>query len=169
MVLPRFVTAALRGQPIEVHGDGRQSRCFCDVRDSAAALPGMLGTPACHGRVFNLGDDQPIQIIALAELVRDTLKSTSPIVLVPYAQAFGANFDDLRDRRPDLTRVRQTIGFKASIPLEQTIRDLAREISRRSGAPADSVSPSNHHHPLPNDAYRGGTTGTRRQPEARAT
>ncbi len=127
MVLPRFVSAALAGRPIEVHGDGGQSRCFCDVRDSVHALPTMLANPACHGRVFNLGDDQPIQIRALAELVRTTVAgaTNTPIVLVPYQDAFGKNFDDLRDRRPDLTRIRQAIGFQARIPLVQTIRDLA--------------------------------------------
>lgn len=129
MVLPRFVAAALRGEPLEVHGDGRQSRCFCDVRDTAPALPKMLESPACHGRVLNLGHDQSIRILELAELVKRTLSSDSPIKLVPYVDAFGKNFDDLRDRRPDLTRIRQAIGFQARIPLEQTIRDLAAQIS----------------------------------------
>jgi UDP-glucose 4-epimerase len=130
MVLPRFVSAAMHGQPLEVHGDGKQSRCFCDVRDSVLALPKMLADPACHGRVFNLGDDKSIQIRELAELVRTTLNSDSPIVYVPYQDAFGKNFDDLRDRRPDLTRIRQAIGFEAKIPLAQTIRDLAAEMKR---------------------------------------
>lgn len=135
MVLPRFVSAAIAGQPLEVHGDGGQSRCFCDVRDSVPALPKMLGSPACYGRVLNLGDDQPIRILDLAELVKSTLRSDSPIRLIPYADAFGKDFDDLRDRRPDLTRVRQAIGFKARIPLVQTIRDLADEISSAGDAP----------------------------------
>lgn len=130
MVLPRFVLAALAGKPLEVHGDGRQSRCFCDVRDSAPALPKMLGTKACHGRVLNLGDDKSIKILELAELVKSTLGSRSPIQLVPYADAFGKNFDDLRDRRPDLTRIREAIGFQARIGLPQTIADLASEMQR---------------------------------------
>jgi len=133
MVLPRFVTAALHGQPLEVHGDGKQSRCFCDVRDSVQALPKMLASERCRGRVINLGDDKSIQIRDLAELVIKTLGSKSPIALVPYQEAFGKNFDDLRDRRPDLTRVRQLLGFAAKIPLVQTIRDLAAEIEA-SGA-----------------------------------
>ncbi|MCP3905719.1 MAG: NAD-dependent epimerase/dehydratase family protein [Planctomycetes bacterium] len=126
MVLPRFVAAALAGEPLEVYGDGRQTRCFCDVRDVVRALPQMLGTPACHGRVFNLGHDVPVAIRALAELVVHTLDSASPIRNVPYDEAFGAGFDDLRDRRPDLTRIREAIDFAPSIPLEETIRDLAR-------------------------------------------
>jgi UDP-glucose 4-epimerase len=134
MVLPRFVAAALEGRPLAVHGDGRQSRCFCDVRDSAPALPRMLETPLCIGKVMNLGDDRSIQIRELAELVKRTLASDSPITLVPYREAFGDRFDDLRDRRPDLTRVREAIAFKARIPLEQTIRDLANEIAAERAA-----------------------------------
>lgn len=140
MVLPRFVAAALRGEPLEVHGDGMQSRCFCDVRDSAPALPRMLATPSCHGRVLNLGDDQSIRIRELAELVIATLGSRSTIKMVPYAQAFGSNFDDLRDRRPDLTRIQQAIGFKARIPLTQTIRDLAADMQRGEALHLGAVS-----------------------------
>lgn len=128
MVLPRFVAAALAGQPLGVHGDGRQSRCFCDVRDVVKILPAMMRNPACGGRVYNLGSDAPIQIQALAELVIRTLGSTSTIVQVPYEEAFGAGFDDLRDRRPDLTRIRQAAGFKPVIGLEKTIRDLADDM-----------------------------------------
>jgi len=128
MVLPRFVVAALAGEPLEVHGDGRQSRCFCDVRDVVAALPALVADRGCDGRVFNIGSDEPIQIRALAELVKQTLGSDSPIVHVPYEEAFGAGFDDLRERRPDLTRIRQAIGFQARIPLVQTIKDLAAEV-----------------------------------------
>jgi len=132
MVVPRFVRAALTGRPLEVYGDGQQSRCFCDVRDVVGALPRLLAEPACVGRVFNLGSDKPIQIGELAALVRDTLGSTSPIVFVPYETVFGAGFDDLRDRRPDLTRIRQAIGFEPSIPLPQTIRDIAQAMQRQA-------------------------------------
>ena len=125
MVLPRFVAAALAGQPLEVHGDGKQSRCFCDVRDVVAALPVLLSKSGCAGRVFNIGSDEPIQIGALAQLVKQTLNSDSPVVHVPYEEAFGAGFDDLRERRPDLKRIREAIGFSARIPLVQTIEDLA--------------------------------------------
>jgi UDP-glucose 4-epimerase len=89
----------------------------------------MLGESKCAGRVFNMGSDQPIRIRALAELVCKTLNSRSPIEHVPYEQAFGAGFDDLRERRPDLTRLRSVIDFHPAIPLEQTIRDLAAFMS----------------------------------------
>ena len=131
MVLPRFVQAALEGRDLEVHGDGTQSRCFCDVRDVVEVLPRLLGTPACHGRVFNVGRDEPITIRALADLVVRTLGSRSRVRMVPYAQAFAAGFDDLMVRQPDLTRIRAAVGWSPAIPFEQTIRDLADEIAAR--------------------------------------
>lgn len=135
MVLPRFVRAALAGEPLQVYGDGTASRCFCDARDSVAALPSLLDEPACHGRVFNLGSDQPITIMELARLVVRTLGSSSRIELVPYADAYPAGFEDLLQRRPDLTRVRRAVGFAPTITLERTIRDVAEWIGRGSAAP----------------------------------
>ncbi|MDY7108207.1 MAG: GDP-mannose 4,6-dehydratase [Planctomycetota bacterium] len=136
MVLPRFVAAALAGEPLEVYGDGRQTRCFCDVRDVVDVLSRMPSNPRCLGRVLNVGDDQPLEIGALARLVIDTLSSRSSIVYVPYDEAFGAGFDDLRDRRPDLTRLREATGFSPRIPLAQTIRDLARVLAEPRGVAA---------------------------------
>jgi len=126
MVLPRFVGAAIRGLPIEVHGDGRQSRCFCDVRDVAGALSRMLGEPACRGGVFNVGSDRPVTIRELADLVVKVTGSASPVRLVPYADAFGPGFEDLRQRRPDLRRLRGAVGFEPRVSLERTIADVAR-------------------------------------------
>ena len=140
MVLPRFVRAALTGEPLRVHGDGQQSRCFCDVRDAVPALPRLLETDDCLGRVFNLGHDTRIAIAELAELVRSTLESGSPIELVPYDEAFGPGFDDLRHRQPDLTRIRDAIGFAPRIPLEQTILDIADDLKRREMLGAGSES-----------------------------
>lgn len=139
MVLPRFIEAALAGQPIEVYGDGRQTRCFCDVRDSVQALPKVLADSACAGRVFNLGNDRSIEIHALAELVCETLNCRVPIRLIPYDEAFGEGFDDLRHRQPDLSAIRAAIGFEARIPLEQTIRDIATELSQRDSLQSKSV------------------------------
>ncbi len=136
MVLPRFVAAALRHQPILVHGDGSQSRCFCDVRDVAEALPRMLSSPACRGRVLNLGSDRPITIEHLARTVIAELSSRSEVRFVPYADAYPTGFEDIRHRRPDLARVREAIGFAPRIPLEQTIRDLAAHL-RAAGALAE--------------------------------
>jgi UDP-glucose 4-epimerase len=140
MVVPRFVEAALAGRALEVHGDGRQSRCFCDVRDVVTALPALLGTRASHGRVFNVGHDRPIEIAALAQLVVATLHAKSPIEFVPYGEAFGEGFDDLRHRQPDLARLRSAIGFEPIISLEETIRDIAAEMGARGRALVENAS-----------------------------
>lgn len=146
MVLPNFVTSALRAQDLVVHGDGRQTRCFCDVRDVASALPTLTAEPACAGRVFNLGSDQVVSIVQLAELVISTLSSSSRVRLVPYDQVFGSGFEDLRQRQPDLSRVRAAIGFTPTRSLVQTIRDLAVGMGWSGGSAAggreqgDSVS-----------------------------
>lgn len=124
MVLPSFVAAVLQGRSPEVYGDGSQSRCFCDVRDVAPVLPRLLDAPACHGRIFNIGSDTPVTILELARTVARVLGSSVEPRLVPYDQAYGPGFEDLRQRRPDLARLRQAVGFSPRIPLEQTIRDL---------------------------------------------
>lgn len=149
MVLPRFVRAALANRPLEVFGDGRQSRCFCDVRDVVAALPTLLAADACAGRVFNLGSDRPITIEELARLVIRVAGSASEVRLVPYDQAYPPGFEDLRARRPDLTRVRRAIGFAPTIPLEQTVRDIAAAISAETGDPGVVTVP-------PREAHREG-------------
>ena len=138
MVLPRFVAAAMAGETLEVHGDGKQTRCFCDVRDVVRILPEMLDNPKCTGRVLNLGSDQSISIRDLAQLVCDTLGSSSRIENIPYEQAFGAGFDDLRDRRPDLRRISEATGFQATIDLKQTIQDLAEDLAGRKANSMES-------------------------------
>lgn len=128
MVLPRFVQAAINNEPLKVFGDGSQSRCFCDGRDVIVALPKMLANEKCHGRVFNIGSDHPITIDHLAQTVIETLGSDSTIEYIPYEQAYGQGFEDLRHRKPDLDRVRQAVGFEPKYTLQQTIQDLADEI-----------------------------------------
>jgi UDP-glucose 4-epimerase len=125
MVLPRFVGAAIEGQPLTVYGDGSASRCFCDVRDVVEVLPRMLASAACYGRVFNVGSDRPVTISALADLVIRTLGSSSAKRFLPYAEAFGEGFEDLRQRQPDLSRLRAAVGFDPRIGLERTILDIA--------------------------------------------
>lgn len=135
MVLPNFVSAALDGRDLEVHGDGRQTRCFCDVRDVVRALPALLAG-GMEGRVFNIGSDRVISIADLADLVIRTLGSTSRVRTVPYEQAYAEGFEDLRQRQPDLSRIRAAIGFQPRIPLEQTILDIAAH--HRAASPASS-------------------------------
>lgn len=141
MVLPRFVADALAGRELTVHGDGSQSRCFCDVRDVVVAVEGLLA-PAnierTRGRVFNIGADTLITIADLARLVIRTLASTSGVRHVAYEQVFGQRFEDLHRRQPDLTRIGHAIGWKPTIDLARTIRDLARTMGWVGGG-ADGV------------------------------
>ena len=125
MVLPRFVAAALAGEPLVIHDTGEQTRCFCDVRDVVDVLPRLLANPACAGRVFNVGSDLEITIRQLAEAVVLTLDSASETRFIPYAHAFPTGFEDLPRRKPDLSRVRAAVGFEPKLSLEQTILDVA--------------------------------------------
>jgi UDP-glucose 4-epimerase len=132
MVLPRFVARAVRGEPIEIYGDGSQSRCFCDVRDVASVLPRVIG---CAGGVFNIGSAEPVSIAELARLVIRSTGSSSEVRMIPYEAAYGAGFEDLRFRRPDVRKLRERVGFEPVYRLEQTIRDVAEWIrsGQRSG------------------------------------
>ncbi len=141
MVLPRFVRAALERRPLTVHADGAQSRCFCDVRDVAPALIALVRAPGCVGGVFNVGSDRPITIMELARTVVETLESDAEIRTIPYDEAFGPGFEDLRQRKPDLTRIRRAIGFEPAIPLRQTILDVADHLrASPTHAPASARS-----------------------------
>lgn len=140
MVLPAFVAAAVQGKPLSIYGDGQQVRCLCDVRDVVDALPRLLATPACHGNVFNIGSDRPLTIEQLADLVISTLGSGSGKQFVPYEVAYARGFEDLRQRIPDLSRIRAAIGFAPRITLEQSIRDLAASVVEvRPTKPATSA------------------------------
>ena len=125
MVLPRFVDAALAGEPLEVHGSGRQVRCFCDVRDVVGALRRMIDSPACRCRVLNVGSDRPVTIDDLAAAVLRVTGATGGIRRVPHSEVFGTAFEDLAIRVPDVSAIRAAIGFEPAIPLDTTIADVA--------------------------------------------
>ena len=110
MVLPRFVRQCLAGGPIVVYGDGSQTRCFADASDVADLLTRLLRHPDARGRVFNVGHDQEVSILALAERVRAKVDPRCEIRCVPYAEAYGQGFEDLQRRVPDLTRLRALLG-----------------------------------------------------------
>jgi UDP-glucose 4-epimerase len=123
MVLPRFVDAAVAGRPLVVHDDGRQVRCFAHVADVVRAISGLMASPAAEGRVFNIGSDQPITILQLAQRVVELAASKSAIDFQSYQDAYDADFEDIRHRVPDLSRIRETIGWEARFGLDDIIRD----------------------------------------------
>jgi UDP-glucose 4-epimerase len=128
MVLPRFITAARNGRPLRVFGDGRQTRCFCYVRDTVEALVRLASSPAARGQVFNVGSTEEIAIADLAAKVVQTLHSNSPIELVPYSQAYEPGFDDMRRRKPVVDKLARTVDFRPSTPLQRIIELTAAAI-----------------------------------------
>lgn len=132
MVVPGFVKQALSGEPITVYGDGQQSRCFAHVQDVIEALLELMACPQARGQVINVGNNQEITILALAERVKELTRSPSPIVKIPYDQAYGEGFDDMRRRVPDLSKVNSLIGYQPKRDLDQIIRDVIE--SKKNGA-----------------------------------
>jgi UDP-glucose 4-epimerase len=127
MVLPRFVDAALAGQPLVVHDDGQQIRCFAHVKDVVAAIVGLMECPAAVGRVFNIGSDQPVSILQLAQKVIELTGSQSQIEFQTYTAAYDQDFEDIRRRVPDLTRLRETIKYPRPSSLEGIVRDIVTQ------------------------------------------
>jgi UDP-glucose 4-epimerase len=128
--LPRFITAAKRGEPLIVHGDGLQSRCFCFVKDTIEALVRLQNSAAARGEVFNIGSTEEISIKELAELVIATLGSKSKIELLPYDQAYAPGFEDMRRRKPSVAKLAAAIGFQPATTLREIIRETAATIER---------------------------------------
>ena len=132
MVIPNLVHQALQGEALTVHGDGAQTRCFCHVRDTVRAIAVLLDNAACHGQVFNIGSTREVSIAELARMVQDITCSTSPIETVPYQAAYGVQFEDMRRRVPDTSKIQAHIGWQPEITLEQLIEDVVAAV--RSGA-----------------------------------
>ena len=125
MVVPRFVTAALRNEPIHVYGSGDQIRCFCHVSDAVKALLLVIDSDKAIGQVFNVGNNQQISIMDLAKKVIEIIGSKSEIKRIPYSEAYPAGFEDMQRRVPDISKIRNVLGWSPEIGLEQIIRDIA--------------------------------------------
>lgn len=121
MVLPRFVDAALAGKPLVVHDDGQQIRCFAHVSDVVTAVIDLMQTDRAVGQVINIGSDQPVSILELAERVIRASGSASEIKFQSYAAAYDESFEDIRRRVPDLTKLRRTIEYRPEFDLDGII------------------------------------------------
>jgi UDP-glucose 4-epimerase len=124
MVVPRFVGQALRNEPMTVYGDGRQTRCFTHVSDAVRAAVALMDSDQTVGGVFNVGSEEEITMLDLAASIRRLTRSESEIVLVPYAQAYGQDFEDMRRRVPSLQKIRATVGFEPRMGLEETLQSV---------------------------------------------
>ncbi len=128
-VLDRFVTDALEGRALRVHGDGRQTRSFTYVDDLVDAFVRLMAHPAAHNTVYNVGQPQETSILDLARLVLELTGRGGAVELVPYAEALGASYEDIPRRVPDVSRIREAIGWRPSTPLEA---GLAHTIAYRA-------------------------------------
>jgi UDP-glucose 4-epimerase len=131
MVLPRFVEAALTGRPLTVHDDGHQVRCFAHVHDVVRAIIELMDADAAVGSVYNVGSDQPITILQLAKTVIAAIDPKLQVAFQSYAEAYEHDFEDVRSRIPDLTRLRRALNFKPEFDLDTVIRDVIEDMRGR--------------------------------------
>lgn len=127
MVIPRFVTQALAGEPITVFGDGEQSRTFGHVSDVIRGMLGLVACPQALGQVVNLGGTETITIGDLARRIKALTGSASPIQTVPYEEAYGEGYEDMRLRTPDLSKAKRLIGYEPKVTLEETLQSVIEE------------------------------------------
>ena len=124
MVIPRFVQWALAGEPIQIYGDGAQSRCFANVRDVVKAFVQLSDCKEADGQVFNIGSQEEITIRELAEKIIAKTGSASKMTLIPYDQAYEEGFEDMRRRVPDTSKIKGYIGWEPEMPLDKTLDEI---------------------------------------------
>jgi UDP-glucose 4-epimerase len=127
MVLPRFIQSARKGEALKVHGDGRQTRCFCHVNDTVEALLRLQNSAAAPGEVFNVGSTEEVSIWNLAALVIEIMRSPSSIELVPYERAYAPGFEDMLRRKPVVDKLERVTGFRPAISLREIVARTAGE------------------------------------------
>jgi UDP-glucose 4-epimerase len=124
MVIPRFVERALTGEPLEVHGDGAQTRCFCHVQDTIRALTGLTNESGVSGEIFNVGSSERIRILDLAQRVLALTNSDSEITFIPYDQVYGDGIEDMLHRVPATDKVQKAIDWRPQHDLDQILFDV---------------------------------------------
>ena len=125
MVVPRFVSNALKSEPLSVYGSGDQIRCFCHVMDAVKALLLVMDSDKAVGQVFNIGNNSQISIMELAKKVIEITASKSTIEKIAYEKAYPEGFEDMQRRVPDISKIKQVLGWAPEINLEQIIKDIA--------------------------------------------
>jgi UDP-glucose 4-epimerase len=124
MVVPRFVERALAGEPLEVHGDGKQTRSFCHVLDTIGAIYGLMSAPEISGEIFNVGSPERIRIIDLARRVLELTGSPSGLEFVPHEQVYGLGIEDVLHREPSIEKIEAAIGWEPKIDLDAILADV---------------------------------------------
>ena len=128
MVVPRFVSAALKNEPLTVYGTGSQSRCFCHVYDAVAGVLAVIDSNATLGEVFNIGNDEEITIEDLANEVIELTASKSVIEKVLYEKAYAPGFEDMQRRVPDISKIKRAVGWSPKLSLDAIIADIAAHL-----------------------------------------
>jgi UDP-glucose 4-epimerase len=136
MVLPNFVKQALDNNPIQVYGNGKQSRCFCDVRDTVEGLIRLMDTDRAVGEVVNVGNTEEISIEGLAQVVKQRTRSSSPIEFVPYDQAYEPGFEDMMRRVPSVDKLHSLTGFRPQTTLNEIIDRVTHFFQEKKQSPA---------------------------------
>lgn len=132
MVVPRFIAQARKGESITVYGDGSQRRCFTWVGDVVQAIIALSEHPQAVGQIFNLGSTEEVTILELAERAKEVTKSSSPIVFIPYEQAYTAGFEDMPRRVPSLEKANRLIGYKPTVGLNGILKSVNEYFAQRS-------------------------------------
>ncbi len=156
MVIPRFVSRALAGKPLQVHGDGTQSRCFLHVSDVVRALLQLIDHPAAVGQVFNLGSQEEVTMEELAKRVIRSTGSASTLEYIPYEEAYEEGYEDMPRRVPDTARVRALIGFEPTMNLEQIIRSVVESMEPEPAKPKAATRPAKRREGKPLAAAKAG-------------
>ncbi len=124
MVIPRLVKQAVDDLPMTVYGDGQQTRCFCNVKDTVRAVVELSQEPGAVGEIFNVGSNDEITILELAHRIVQRAQSRSEIRLIPYDQAYESGFEDMRRRVPSTEKIKTVIGWQPTVPLDQTLDEV---------------------------------------------
>lgn len=140
MVMPTFAQQAIEGKPLTVYGTGRQSRCFCSVSDAVEAIYRLMSSDRAVGEVVNIGSQQEITIEGLADLVKERTGSNSPIVRVPYDQAYEPGFEDMIRRVPALDKLHRLVGFVPQTPLSEIVDGVVAHIEGKRPQPVATAS-----------------------------
>ena len=130
MVIPRFVERALAGAPLEVHGDGTQTRSFCHVSDTVRALVALMEASEIAGDIFNVGSSERVRIIDLARRVLELTGSESTLTFVPHDQVYGLGIEDVLHREPSIAKINAAIGWRPSLTLDQVLTDVIDQTRR---------------------------------------
>ncbi len=135
MVIPNMIARALRDEPILVFGDGQQSRCFSAVQDVVRGVMLLAESREAEGEIFNVGSDQEVTILELAQHIRKMCESKSEIEFVPYEKVYGSSFEDMRRRVPDLRKISRFVGYRPQLSLDRLLEHTIKDMCEQLGMP----------------------------------